>query len=234
MRCHAAEWGAVTGRFGPHKPGADRRTGGPVGFRKEAASAVKAWLHGPGGRAGLKIRLDQGVALHTSSGPEEWPGDEIKHRGGAPVGVRPTLLGAHASPGVLFKCDADRRSTPSPVWEKGKRDGRCAPASFGRGGGAMPKSMRNIDSCIFPVLTGGTGARRTRCFLLPACGEKSLPSGSDPRVASSAAASRMRGPLDRLKHLEMPLTRPPSPGLRRATSRRTRGEMKRACAMRAW
>ncbi len=122
MRCHAAEWGAVTGRFGPHKPGADRRTGGPVGFRKEAATAVKAWLHGPGGRAGLKIRLDQGVALHTSSGPEEWPGDEIKHRGGAPVGVRPTSLGAHASPGVLFKCGADRRSTPSPVWEKGKRD----------------------------------------------------------------------------------------------------------------
>src|SRR6266508_6142382 len=129
MRCHAAEWGAVTGRFGPHKPGADRRTGGPVGFPKEAATAVKAWLHGPDGRAGLKIRLDQGVTLHTSSGPEEWPGDEIKHRGGAPVGVRPTSLGAHASPGVLFKCDADRRSTPSPVWEKGKRDQRCAPAS---------------------------------------------------------------------------------------------------------
>src|SRR6266540_975691 len=78
MRCHAAEWGAVTGRFGSHKPDADRRTGGPVGFRKEAASAVKAWLHGPGGRAGLKIRLDQGVTLHTSSGPEEWPGDENK------------------------------------------------------------------------------------------------------------------------------------------------------------
>ena len=78
MRCHAAEPGAVTGRFGPHKPGADRRTGRSVGFRKEAACAVKARLHGPGGRAGLKIRLDQGVTLHTSSGPEEWPGDENK------------------------------------------------------------------------------------------------------------------------------------------------------------
>src|SRR6266508_2383368 len=156
MRCHAAEWGAVTGRFGPHKPGADRRTGGPVGFRKEAANAVKAWLHGPGGRAGLKIRLDQGVALHTSSGPEEWPGDEIKHRGGAPVGVRPTLLGAHASPGVLFKCDADRRSTPSPVWEKGKRDGRCAPASFGRGGGAMRNSFP-LDTTSSPLPLAGEG-----------------------------------------------------------------------------
>src|SRR6266508_5307521 len=159
MRCHAAEWGAVTGRFGPHKPGADRRTGGPVGFRKEAASAVKAWLHGPGGRAGLKIRLDQGVALHTSSGPEEWPGDEIKHRGGAPVGVRPTLLGAHASPGVLFKCDADRRSTPSPVWEKGKRDGRCTPASFGRAGGAMSNSL-SLPTTSSPRPLAGEGGER--------------------------------------------------------------------------
>src|SRR6266508_948354 len=178
MRCHAAEWGAVTGRFGPHKPGADRRTGGPVGFRKEAANAVKAWLHGPGGRAGLKIRLDQGVALHTSSGPEEWPGDEIKHRGGAPVGVRPTLLGAHASPGVLFKCGADRRSAPSPVWEKGKRDGRCAPASLRRAGGAMsavaspknPKRVRRIHGKNTAKQKGVCAgyARETRSYHPPA------------------------------------------------------------------
>ena len=125
MRCHAAEWGAVTGRFGSHKPDADRRTGGPVGFRKEAASAVKAWLHGPGGRAGLKDRLDQGVALHTSSGPEEWPGDEIKHRGGAPVGVRPTSLGAHARQACCLSVTPIGVPLPLPLGRRGKEMRTC-------------------------------------------------------------------------------------------------------------
>jgi len=49
MRCHAAVRGAVTGRSGPHKPGADRRTGRSVGFREEAALP---WRHAA--RTGLK------------------------------------------------------------------------------------------------------------------------------------------------------------------------------------
>src|SRR6266508_4114623 len=70
---------------------------------------------------GRNTPLDKGRVRR--SGPVRKNGPtRIQHRGGAPVGVRPTSLGAHASPGVLFKCDADRRSTPSPVWEKGKRD----------------------------------------------------------------------------------------------------------------
>ena len=36
MRCHAAERGAVTGRFGPHKPGADRRTVGRPSAKSSA------------------------------------------------------------------------------------------------------------------------------------------------------------------------------------------------------
>src|SRR4029453_4854730 len=41
-------------------PGADWRAGRSVGFRKEAAVAGKARLHGPDGRADVTLRLDQG------------------------------------------------------------------------------------------------------------------------------------------------------------------------------
>ncbi len=82
---------------------------------------MEARLHGPDGRADVILRLDQGRVKRSRLVRKNGPA-RIQHRGGAPVGVRPTSLGAHASPGVLFKCDADRRSTPSPVGEKGKRD----------------------------------------------------------------------------------------------------------------
>ena len=99
MRCHAAEPGAVTSLRGLHNPGCSWRTGRSVGFREEAARAPR----------GAALRTGRKGERNTSPGsgcestrPVRKNGPVLaKHRGGAPVGVRPTSLGAHASPGVL-------------------------------------------------------------------------------------------------------------------------------------
>src|SRR5437763_5308198 len=99
-RCHAAEPGAVTSLLGLHTPGCSWRTGrsggGPQG---KLPGRREARLYGPDERTSVIPRPDQGARAPS---PVRKNGPVLaKHRGGAPVGVRPTSLGAHASPGVL-------------------------------------------------------------------------------------------------------------------------------------
>src|SRR5438874_2355690 len=99
MRCHAAEPGAVTSLRGFTTPAVAGVPGGPSASARKLPGRREARLYGPDERASVIPRPDQGARAPS---PVRKNGPVLaKHRGGAPVGVRPTSLGAHASPGVL-------------------------------------------------------------------------------------------------------------------------------------
>src|SRR6266508_4325090 len=68
---------------------------------------------------GRNTPLDKGRVRRSGPVRKNGPA-RIKHRGGAPVGVRPPLLGAHASPGVLFSVTPIGVPLPLPFGRREK------------------------------------------------------------------------------------------------------------------
>ncbi len=121
---------------GPSKPGLAGATGGP------SASARKlrcqgGTLHGPDLKADVILRWIKGGVMRSGPVRKNGPA-RIQHRGGAPrASGHVTGRNAHLRTVSTRQGAPLRRSAPSPLWEKGKRNQRCAPASRLRGGGAL-------------------------------------------------------------------------------------------------